>query len=79
MSMPTARILMVLTFVRAKLDTVEMEKHAKVENQIVLLDHEVPDYNVNSSVLQWPLWPVGHAQSLRIPTHWNCPRYHNII
>ena len=32
MSMPTARILMVLIFVRAKLDTVEMGKHAKVEN-----------------------------------------------
>ena len=30
MSMPTARILLVLIFVRAKLDTVEMEKHAKV-------------------------------------------------
>ena len=30
MSMPTARILLVLIFVRAKLDTVEMEKLATV-------------------------------------------------
>ena len=33
MSMPTVRMLLVLIFVRAKLDTVEMEKHAKVDKR----------------------------------------------
>ena len=75
-SMPTVRILLVLIFVRAKLDTVEMEKHAQVDKHTILLDNEVPDYNVNSSVLQRPLWPIG--QSLLTPRdqifelkHWN--------
>ena len=35
MSMPTVRILLVLIFVRAKLDTVEMGKHAKVDKRNV--------------------------------------------
>ena len=41
MSMPTARILLVLIFVRVKLDTVEMEKHAQVDKRTVLLNFEV--------------------------------------
>ena len=61
MSMPTARILLVPIFVCVKLDTVEMEKHAKVDKHIVLLDNEAPDYNFNSSVLQWPLRPIGQS------------------
>ena len=42
-SMPTARILLVLIFVRAKMDTVEMEKHAQVDKHTVPLNHEVRD------------------------------------
>ena len=38
MSMPTAIILLVLIFVRVKLDTVEMEKHAKVDKRTVSLN-----------------------------------------
>ena len=42
MSMPTVRIPLVLIFVHAKMDTVEMEKHAQVDKHAVLLNHEVP-------------------------------------
>ena len=35
MSMPTARILSALIFARAKLDTLETEKHAKVDKRIM--------------------------------------------
>ena len=38
MSMPTARILLVLICVRVKLDTVEMEKHAKVVKRTLALN-----------------------------------------
>ena len=67
MSMPTARILLVLIFVRAKLDTVEMERHAQVDNRNVVMTHEVPDNVVDTSepsnkILQ-PIVP-----SLRAPT-----------
>ena len=41
--MPTARILSVLIFVRVKMDTVEMEKHAQVDKHTVSLKHEVCD------------------------------------
>ena len=51
MSMPTARILLVLIFVRAKLDTVEMEKHAKVDKNTVYLSHEVCKNVISTSEL----------------------------
>ena len=43
MSMQTARILLVLIFVRAKMDTAEMEKHAQVDKHSVPLNNEVRD------------------------------------
>ena len=49
MSMPTARTLLVLIFVRAKLDTLETEKHAKVVKSTVLLNHEIADNVVDTS------------------------------
>jgi len=36
MQMPTVRILLVLIFVRAKLDTMETEKYAKVVKRTVI-------------------------------------------
>ena len=48
MSMPTVRILLVLIFVRVKLDTLEMEKHAKVDKRTVLLNLEVHGNVVDS-------------------------------
>ena len=48
MSMPTARILLVLIFVLVKLDTLEMEKHAKVDKRTVLLNLEVRGNVVDS-------------------------------
>ena len=48
MSMPTARILLVLICVRVKLDTVEMEKHALVDKHPVLLNLEVRGNVVDS-------------------------------
>ena len=49
MSMPTARIVLVLIFVHAKLDTLETEKHAKVARCTVLLSHEVCGNIVDTS------------------------------
>ena len=43
MSMQTARILLVLIFVRAKMDTAKMEKHAQVDKHSVPLNNEVRD------------------------------------
>ena len=51
MSMPTARILLVLIFVRAKLDIVEMEKHAKVDKHTVQLNHKVRKNVISTSKL----------------------------
>ena len=51
MSMPTARILLVLIFVRAKLDIVEMEKDAKVDKHTVQLNHEVRKNFISTSKL----------------------------
>ena len=47
--MPIARILLVLIFARAKLDTVEMGKHAKVDKRTVLLDDKVRNNVVETS------------------------------
>ena len=41
MSMPTVKILLVLIFVRAKLDTVEMEKHAKVNKRAATMSSKL--------------------------------------
>jgi len=49
MSMPTARIVLVLIFVHAKLDTLETEKNAKVDKRTGLLSHEVCDNVVDFS------------------------------
>ena len=49
MSKPTARIVLVLIFVRAKLDTLETEKHAEVDRRTVLLSHEVRHNVVDAS------------------------------
>ena len=49
MSMPTARILLVLIFVRVKLDTVEMGKHAKVDKRTVALD--MKSTTISSTIL----------------------------
>ena len=49
MSMPTARILLVLIFAPVKLDTVEMEKPAEVDKRAFLLNHEVCDNVLDTS------------------------------
>ena len=48
MSMPTARTPLVLIFVRAKLDTLETEKHAKVDKRAVPLNDEIHDNVVDT-------------------------------
>ena len=46
MSMPTAKILLVLIFVPAKLDTVEMGKHVKqVDKCTVLFDYGITSHS----------------------------------
>ena len=59
MSMPTAGIHLVLIFVLVKLDTVEMEKHAKVDKRTVLLNYEVRNNVVDTSEpTYWLLRPI---------------------